>query len=57
MKQYAPFALLIAGVLATVAILFLVVRVGAWPRQIRGVEWRRAIGDATDKPVAPAEHA
>jgi hypothetical protein len=57
MKQYAPFALAIAGVLATVAILFLVVRIDAWPRNIRGLEWRRAIGDPAGDPAEPVEAA
>jgi hypothetical protein len=51
MKRYVPFALAIAGVFATIGVLFLLTRVDAWPRNIRTIEWRRAIGTPTPEPV------
>jgi hypothetical protein len=51
MKRYVPFALAIAGVLTTLGVLFLLVRVDAWPKNIRAIEWRRAIGAPTPEPV------
>jgi hypothetical protein len=51
MKRYVPFALAIAGVFAALGVLFLLVRVDAWPKNIRAIEWRRAIGTTTSDPV------
>jgi hypothetical protein len=53
MKKYVPFVLVIGGVFAALGVLFLLVRFDAWPKNIRTIEWRRAIGS----PPVVAEEA
>lgn len=51
MKRYVPFALAFAGVVATIGVLFLLVRLDALPKGIREIDWRRVVGDDTVEPI------